>query len=215
MTGRPAPQPLPDGEVHGSASARRGPEARRRAVGALVLGAVAVTSAVAARRWPGLLAVSGACWVAALALFSSMGAVGEPVAADRTSRRGLQVVSLGRRWLVLLAPLGASLAAARWWPLVTVALGAWVLAARHLGARWTYLLGAGAGAVAAAGAAVVLGAQRAAEDLALVGYAIASVACGLALLRPVGEERRSRAPGSTTVGATAASSPPSRCPPDS
>lgn len=207
MTGRPTPQPLPDGEVHGSA-ARRAPEGRQ-AAGVLLLGAVAVTTAVAARRWPGLLAVSGACWVAALVLFSSMGTVGEPVAADRTSRRGLQVVSLGRRWLVLLAPLGASLAAARWWALVPVALGAWVLAARQLGARWTYLLVAGVGAVAAAAAAVALGAPRAAEDLALLGYAIASVACGLALLRPVGEEGRPRAPGSTTAGAMAPPSPPS------
>lgn len=189
MTGRAAPQPLPDGEVHGSAFPRHRPKAAHRATGALVLGAVAVTSAVAARRWPGLLAVSGACWVAAFALFSSMGAVGEPVAADRTSGCGLRVMSLGRTWMLLLAPTGASLAAARWWPLVPVVLGAWVLAAHRLGARWTYLLAAAVGAVAAAAAAVVLGAPRAAEDLALLGYAAASVACGLALLRPVGEDR--------------------------
>ncbi|HVM01952.1 MAG TPA: hypothetical protein VM263_04715 [Acidimicrobiales bacterium] len=149
---------------------------------------MAVTSAVAARRWPGLLAVSGACWVAALALFSSMGAAGEPVATGRPSRRGVRDVSLDRRWLVLLAPLGASLAAARWWPLAPVALGAWVLAARHLDARWTHLLAAAVGAVAAAAMAVVLGAPTAAEDLALLGYGIAFVACGLALLRPVGEK---------------------------
>lgn len=190
----PGAAPAPAGntdsaEADGAVSVRQRAPAGGRTMAAvsLALGAAGIASAAASRRWPALLAVTAAAWAAALWAFATLargpGRAGQATDADRAVPAGRRLPRPEPRWLAVPAALAVSVAARDAWPLVPVALAAWVLAARLLRVPWGRVLAAAVLALGAAAAAAAGGAA-AAEDLALLAYALASVACGIALVGP-------------------------------
>ncbi|HVM04512.1 MAG TPA: hypothetical protein VM242_05015 [Acidimicrobiales bacterium] len=132
----------------------------------LVLAAAGVASSVAGRSSPVWLVGTAAFWLAAIVAFASTWAPW----------------LLGRCFVTLLiTALVTSVAATVAWSLVPVAMVLWVAVAWSSKMPWTWLLVAGVGTVGAAATATAVGLPALAEDLALTGYALAFMGCGLAL----------------------------------
>ena len=87
--------------------------------------------------------------------------------------------------------------ATRTWVMVPVAVLAWSAAAVLLGLRWPWVLSGALGSMIAAAAVAAVGAEAAADSLAVCSYGLAWVACGMAAAARVVQPRR---PGPSEVG---------------
>lgn len=150
----------------------------------LVLAAAGVASSFAGRSSPVWLVATAAFWLAAVVAFASIWAPW----------------LLGRCFVTLLITALVTSVATVAWSLVPVAMVIWVAVAWSSKMPWTWLLVAGVGIVGAAATATAVGLPGLAEDLALTGYALAFMGCGLALAPGSDLRTRTRArPTSTDV----------------
>lgn len=180
---------------------------RAELIVAVVLGGTGVVLAVAAADRPGLRILVAVAWLGAIALFGAS-CTGRSIRSWPASRnaggpRGPgPASSLGApaKAVALAVAAGSTVGATASWVFVPIGLAGWVCAASFLGVPWRSLLTAAVGGLAASAAAAGFGASSLADQLAVLSYALAWIACGTAVAS--GRARRRGAPGTAPAASS-------------